>query len=163
MREYYLRARNFTRKVLGLRAIGVSFARPLPTTRPGLDHDLMKLGPVAPDARRARIAARVRPAAEVLATNFGLQKIAFDSTFTETPVEVASNLGNAVEALSHWLCNAMDAKPLVARGRETEAHWMWPRRRTRTCSRTTSTGASTPVCSTARWRTRARETGGRPT
>ena len=123
VREYYLHARNFTRKVLGLRAIGVSYARPLPTTRPGLDHDLTKLGPVTPDARRALIAARVRPVAEALATNFGLQKTAFDSTFTETPVEVASNLGNAVEALSHWLCNAMDAKPLVARGRETEAHF----------------------------------------
>ena len=58
VREYYLRARNFTRKVLGLRAIGVSFARPLPTTRPGLDHDLDEAR-----AGGARRAARASPRA----------------------------------------------------------------------------------------------------
>ena len=122
-RRRYLRFRNFVRGVLGLRAVTVKFARPAPTCAPGLDDDLCKPGPKIPDERKARVAARLRPIAESLATNFGFQKSCVDSTFTDEPVEVPSNLANSIESLSHWLCNAMDARAEAARGFETEAQF----------------------------------------
>ena len=36
---------------------------------------------------------------------------------------IASNLGNSVEALSHWLCNAMDLREHIVDGRETESQF----------------------------------------
>ena len=38
-------------------------------------------------------------------------------------MEVPSNLANSIESLSHWLCNAMDARAEAARGFETEAQF----------------------------------------
>ena len=122
-RRRYLRFRNFARKVLGLRTVKVKFARPAPTCAPGLEDDLSKPGPKIPDERKAAVAARLRPIAESLATNFGFQKTCVDTTFTDEPVEVPSNLGNSIESLSHWLCNAMDARADAARGFETEAQF----------------------------------------
>ena len=122
-REYYLKVRGFVRKVLGLRAVQVQFARPLPTTKPGLAPDLTYTGPVTTNQRKEMIRARLLPIAEALATNFGLQKKCMDATFSDTPIEVESNLGNAVEHLTHWLCNAMDGKADIVRGRETEGQF----------------------------------------
>jgi hypothetical protein len=57
-----------------------------------------------------------------LADHFGLQKSCLDATFTAEPVEVPSNLGNSVDALSHWLNNMMDIKG-IAVGAETESQY----------------------------------------
>ena len=67
MRERYIKARNFVRRVLGLRAVAVKFARPTPTCVPGLAEDLTRPGPASANARLARIEARVRPVAANLA------------------------------------------------------------------------------------------------
>ncbi len=123
MRERYIKARNFVRRVLGLRAVAVKFARPTPTCVPGLAEDLTRPGPASANARLARIEARVRPVAANLADLFGFQKSCLDATFTETPVEVASNLANATAALSRWLCNAMDMKEEIKKGGETESQF----------------------------------------
>ena len=123
LRENYLRLRNFVRRVLGLRAVAIKFARPTPTAVPHLDADLTKPGKFEGNPRRERIAARIRPIAENIAVQFGFQRRCLDSTFTDEPVEVASNLGNSVEALSHWLCNAMDLRENIVDGRETESQF----------------------------------------
>ena len=120
---YYLKVRNFTRKVLGLRTVRVQFTRPLPSTVPNVKPDLTQAGPNSSNSRADAIKARITPIAESLATNFGLQMSAMDDTFTDVPVEVQSNLGNAVESLTHWLCNAMDSKPNIVLGKETESQF----------------------------------------
>ena len=120
MQQVYVKFRNFIRQVLGLRAITMKFARPMPTCVPNLADDLTKKGPVLLNTRQKRIAARITPIAENIATLFGLQKTCSDSTFTDEPVEVPSNLANSIVAMSHWLSNIMDQREGMPRDRETD-------------------------------------------
>ena len=104
-------SRIFIRKVLGLQNNVTKFARPAPSTIPDLDEKLSHVSEVVSEnARETEIKRRLEPIATHLADLFGFQKSATDSTFTESAVEVPSNLWNSVEALTRWLSNLISQK-----------------------------------------------------
>lgn len=111
VKNWLLSSRTFIRKVLGLRAAPVRYVRPVPSTIPNLDDDLTQIGVMKKSSERIdEIKRRLMPIATHLATLFGFQKTAKDSTYSVDEVEVPSNLWNSLESLATWLENLLTQK-----------------------------------------------------
>jgi len=111
IKSVLLSSRTFIRRVLGLQVAQARYARPAPSTIPGMPEDLTQpgVGKVS-NVRAEEIRRRVEPIATHIASLYGFQTTAKDATFTETEIEVPSNLWNTIEAITYWLDSLISQK-----------------------------------------------------
>jgi len=115
IKSLLLSSRTFIRRVLGLQVTQVRFARPAPSTVPGMPEDLtMPASSKINNVRADEIRRRIEPIAKHIATLFGFQVTAKDATFTDGEVDVQSNLWNAIESITYWLDSLVSQKEDVS-------------------------------------------------
>ena len=117
----------FLRKVIGLHVKTMKYKRPAPTILPDLPRDMTVPGSgSAINPRCEDIKKRLMPLFEQQATLFGFQKTCPDSNFSEEPIEVKSNMYNALENMSRWIENTIATysdEAGIAEDGLTEAQW----------------------------------------
>jgi 1,3-beta-glucan synthase len=100
--------KSFFRKVIGLQVKSLKYKRPAPTVLPDVPRDMTVPGSSsAINPRCEDLKKRLMPLFESQSTLFGFQKTCPDSNFSKTPVEVKSNMHNALENMSRWIENTI--------------------------------------------------------